>query len=297
MPARRFPAPEPLDLSATIGLLGMKASGQPAATATEAWRMSHTPLGPGTVRLTRDGHDIDAEAWGPGAEWLLERAPDLVGVGDDPDAFDPPPGLVRELHRRARGLRMGRTGLVVEAMVPAVFGQKVTTKEAGRSFRRLIARHGSPAPGPRRWQMVPPPETLATMDYTEFHRLGVERKRAAIIIEVGRRARRLEAATEMALDQAEDRLTAVRGIGVWTAGHVRGIALGDPDAVPVGDYHLPNTVAWGLAGEPRASDERMLELLEPYRGHRRRVVTLLKRGGVSAPEYGPRTALRSFERH
>jgi 3-methyladenine DNA glycosylase/8-oxoguanine DNA glycosylase len=297
MPARRFPAPDPLDLRATIGVLGMKASGQPAATATEAWRMSHTPDGPGTVRLVRDGDQIEAEAWGRGADWLLEHAADLVGVDDDPDAFDPPPGLVRELHRRARGLRMGRTGLVVEAMVPAVFGQKVTTKEAGRSFRRLIARHGLPAPGPRRWQMVPSPETLAGLDYTDFHRLGVERKRAAIITEVARRARRLEAATEMPLADAERRLTAVSGIGVWTAGHVRGIALGDPDAVPVGDYHLPNTVAWSLAGEPRATDERMLELLEPYRGHRRRVITLLKRAGVAAPKYGPRTALRSFERH
>ena len=76
-----------------------------------------------------------------------------------------------------------------------------------------------------------------------------------------------------------------------TSGHVMGVAWGDRDAVPVGDFHLPNTVAWTLAGEPRADDDRMLELLEPYRPHRRRVVTLLKRSGASAPKYGPKTGV------
>lgn len=259
--------------------------------------MSHTPDGPGTVRLLRNGDSIDAEAWGPGADWMLDHAPDVVGVADDPDSFDPPPGLVRELHRRARGLRFGRTSRVVEAMVPTVLGQKVTTKEAGTSFRRLISLLGVPAPGPRQWQMAPSAERIAALDYADLHGLGIERRRAGIIIEVARRAKRLEAAAGMTSEDAERRLTAIRGVGVWTASHVRGIALGDPDAVPVGDYHIPNTVAWGLAGEPRATDERMLELLEPYRGHRRRVITLLKRGGVSAPKYGPRIAIRSFERH
>ncbi|MDP9388413.1 MAG: DNA-3-methyladenine glycosylase 2 family protein, partial [Actinomycetota bacterium] len=89
---------------------------------------------------------------------------------------------------------------------------------------------------------------------------------------------------------------ALPGVGPWSAAKVGLVALGDADAVCVGDYHLPNQVAWALAGEPRAGDDRMLELLEPYRGHRGRVTRLLVAGGVRAPRYGPRSTVRSFSR-
>jgi 3-methyladenine DNA glycosylase/8-oxoguanine DNA glycosylase len=88
----------------------------------------------------------------------------------------------------------------------------------------------------------------------------------------------------------------VEGVGPWTAALVAGEALGDPDAVPLGDYHLPHTVAWALAGEPRASDERMLDLLEPYRGQRDRVVRLLLAAGAHAPRFGPRRAIEPIAR-
>lgn len=98
-------------------------------------------------------------------------------------------------------------------------------------------------------------------------------------------------------EAAETRLRAVRGIGPWSAALVIAEVLGDADAVPVGDYHLPDTVAWALAGEDRGTDRRMLELLEPYRPHRRRVTLMLKKAGISAPKYGPKTPVRSFESH
>src|SRR5207247_7586161 len=68
--------------------------------------------------------------------------------------------------------------------------------------------------------------------------------------------------------------------------------LGDSDAVSLGDYHLPHQVAWALAGEPRGTEARMLELLAPYRGHRARVIRLLTLGGIQAPRFGPRMRLR-----
>ena len=76
----------------------------------------------------------------------------------------------------------------------------------------------------------------------------------------------------------------------WACGR-----FGDPDAVSVGDFHLPNLVAWALAGEPRGTDDRMLELLEPYRGQRGRVIRLLELGGFGAPRYGPRLAPRRID--
>ena len=84
------------------------------------------------------------------------------------------------------------------------------------------------------------------------------------------------------------RLRAIPGIGPWTAAEVGMRAFGDPDAVSVGDFHLPNMVAWALAGEPRGTDERMLELLEPYRGQRGRVLRLLELSGVGPPRRAPR---------
>jgi 3-methyladenine DNA glycosylase/8-oxoguanine DNA glycosylase len=56
---------------------------------------------------------------------------------------------------------------------------------------------------------------------------------------------------------------------------VMGFALGDPDAVPVGDLHLLSQLARALVGETRADDTRMLALLEPHRGQRFRLMRLL----------------------
>ncbi len=113
-------------------------------------------------------------------------------------------------------------------------------------------------------------------------------------MEVARRSKRLEEALTMALPDAYRRIQAIRGVGPWSAAWVGLQALGDADAVLVGDFHIPNTVAWALTGEPRGDDDRMLELLEPFRPHRGRVVRLLKAAGIKAPKYGPRQAIREI---
>jgi 3-methyladenine DNA glycosylase/8-oxoguanine DNA glycosylase len=174
-------------------------------------------------------------------------------------------------------------------LLPTIIGQRVTTDEAGKSYRRLTARFGFPAPGDLGLVVPPPAETIANMTYEELHPFGIERSRAQIAIEVARRATRLEEIVGMNRSDAARRLAAVRGIGPWTIGQVMGSAWGDRDAVPRGDFHLPNTVAWLLAGESRASDERMEELLEPHRPYRRRALILAKLSGVHAPRYGPRS--------
>jgi 3-methyladenine DNA glycosylase/8-oxoguanine DNA glycosylase len=274
----------------------MKASGHPPMTETRAVWAGHTPDGPAAVALSKHADVLEARATGPGALWLIGQVPGLVGTGDDPSSFDPPAGLVRDLHRRAPGLRIGRTGRVLEALVPAILGQKVTSAAAVRSYRALARRHGVTVPGTE-IRLAPRPEVLAGLPEWEYHSAGVERKRAVIIIEVARRAKRLEAIVGMDRDAAYARLAAMRGIGPWTAAHVMGIAWGDADAVPLGDYHLPNTVSWALAGEDRADDVRMLELLAPFAGHRRRAVLLVKGAGIKAPRYGPKSAVRTFEHH
>ena len=68
--------------------------------------------------------------------------------------------------------------------------------------------------------------------------------------------------------------------GPWTAAIAVARSYGWADAVPLGDYHLPHAVAWALAGQARGSDERMVSLLEPFRGHRWRVLQLIGAAGI-----------------
>lgn len=280
-----------LDLRAT---LGTRVTGEPGGNYQEAWRSVRTPEGPSTTRIRVAGSEVAAEAWGPGSTWSLERVPALLGLDDDRSSFVAHHDIVDRLARRFHGLRIGRTGLIWHSLPIVILEQKVTTLEATRSWRSLVRAYGEDAPGPTQWRLGPTPEALSRLAYHDFHPHGVERKRAQILIESARRANRLEEAATMSIPQAYERLTAIRGIGIWTASLVLGQALGDPDAIPIGDYHVKNTVSWALAGEPRGTDERMIELLEPYRGHRQRVVRLLHLGGIGAPKYGPRTQPRDI---
>jgi 3-methyladenine DNA glycosylase/8-oxoguanine DNA glycosylase len=263
----------------------------------EVWRTTRTPGGPATVRLVRVREGVRAQAWGPGAREALERAPDMTGARDDPTAFRPDHPLLRRLAARLAAIRMPRAGNVFEALLPAVTEQKVTGLEAQRAYRRIVRTWGEPGPGPAPDGMLvaPSPEVLARLPYHAFHPLGLERRRAELVIRIARLAPRLAEAEQMSVADAERRLRAVVGIGPWTAAEVRRVALGDPDAVSVGDYHVPSLVCWALAGEPRGTDARMLELLEPYRGQRGRVQLLLERSGLAPPRYGPRLAPRAIE--
>jgi len=259
------------------------------------WRATRTPDGPGTERVaaTRDG--ITIYAWGPGASWLLEAAPALLGLDDDPSRFEPKHAIVRDLHRRHPGLRIGRTSAVMEALVPSIIEQKVTGKEAFRSYAGLVRRYGEPAPGPAGLLLAPSPERLAGIPSYDLHPLGIERRRAETLHRACAAADKMEETIAMSTPDAHRRLRVIPGVGVWTAAEVARVALGDPDAVSVGDYHLKHLVAWVLAGEPRATDERMLELLEPYRGQRARVVRLIEASGLGAPRYGPRRPIRRIK--
>jgi 3-methyladenine DNA glycosylase/8-oxoguanine DNA glycosylase len=260
--------------------------------ARGCWRATRTPDGPATTYLAVGAARVDAEAWGPGADWALEHLPDLLGAHDEThDAFDPPPGLVRDL-LRTTSVRIGRSLAIAEVLVPTVLEQRVTGAGARRSWRWLIRTLGEPAPGPLADLRLPPsPAALAAMPSWRFHRGGVERKRADTIIAAMQRAARLEETASMPLPDAHRRLHAFPGIGVWSANEIALRALGDPDAVSVGDFHLKNLVSYALAGEPRGTDERMLELLEPFRGHRARAVRVIESAGVGAPRYGPKVAV------
>lgn len=288
-----FALPFPLDLELTLGPL-RRGAGDPTVRfhAGQVWRASRTPEGPALIHLAVESDRLLAGAWGAGAGWLIDRVPLMVGFDDEPAAFRPGNALLAHLHRRHAGLRLGGTGLVFEALLPTILEQKVPGVEAWASYSRLVRALGEPAPGTAGLFLQPSPDRLKATPYWAVHRFGIERHRFAVIQSVAAVAARLEATVSLPPTRARSLLMSLPGIGPWSAAEVSAVAYGDRDAVSVGDYHLPHQVAWALAGEARASDARMLELLEPYRGQRARVVRLLALGGVQAPRFGPRMRLR-----
>lgn len=267
----------------------------------EFWRATLTPEGPGTLHLrwsstTGDPSSFEAEGFGPGGEWLCERAGDYAGMSDPGYRFGPTAHPVILEAQRSLDLRISRGHCLYHTLLPTVLGQRVTAVEAHRSWRRLCVAYGRPAPGPGTLLLPPEPNVLVREPYWRLHPLGIDRQRAEALREVARNASRIFALDDANPAQAESFLCRIPGIGPWTIGASLGHALGDLDAVAVGDYHLKNTVAWALAGEPRASDERMLELLEPYRGQRGRVIALLGTRGFHAPRFGPRQRILPMER-
>jgi 3-methyladenine DNA glycosylase/8-oxoguanine DNA glycosylase len=234
--------------------------------------------------------EVEAEAWGPGADWLLEQLPALLGGGDDPAAFTPRHRLVAATQHRRPGLRLTRTGLVLESLIPSILEQKVTTDEAYRAWRLLVRQHGEPAPGPDpRMYVMPAPRTWALIPSWEWHRAGVDNKRASTILRAVRVARRLEEAATMADPvQAAARLELIPGIGPWTSAETIQRSNGAPDAVTTGDLHLPGIVGYALVGDRDTDDAAMLELLAPYAGQRHRAARLILLSGRTPPRRKPK---------
>ncbi|KQN41210.1 DNA-3-methyladenine glycosylase [Frigoribacterium sp. Leaf44] len=294
----------PLDVRAVLRPLG-RGSGDPTfrVVGGSVWRGVRTPLGEATlcVTPTRASSAVGASAWGPGAEWAIENVPELLGRGDDWSGLDVSANpFLADARRRLPGLRLTRTNQVLQMLVPAVLEQKVTSVEAWRAWRELVRRHGTPAPGPAPEGLVVPPDAQGwrRIPSWEWHRAGVGPQRSATVMRVCAVAPALERTLAVGRggDEVSTRLRSIPGVGVWTAAETTQRAHGDPDSPSVGDYHLPAVVGWALIGRP-VDDDGMLELLEPWRGHRERVMRLITGSGFSKPRFGPRMTIQDHRSH
>jgi 3-methyladenine DNA glycosylase/8-oxoguanine DNA glycosylase len=269
----------------------LRGAGRLRFAGDGVWQVTRTPDGPATVLIeprTDAAEPVTVRVWGPGGDRALAQVPDLLGFDDRAEGFAPVHPLVREQHRRNPGLRLGRTRSIAEVLLPTIVEQKVPTTDAMRSWRAIRRAFAERAPGPADLILPPDPVRLAALAYHDLHRFGIERKRADPFLAACRAADRLERLAGRTSEQLSLGLRQLRGLGPWTASVVARHVIGDADTVVVGDYGLPSLIAWNLAGERRADDDRMLELLEPERPHRARAVALLMTGARTPPRHGPR---------
>lgn len=269
--------------------------------ATGIWRTLRTPEGAATLHLAPHQHGVEAIAWGPGAEWAIAGVPESLGDRDDASGFDVSNNafLAAAQHRNS-GLRLLRTRQVFESLSSAVFEQKVTGKEARQSWRALVLKYGERAPGPapQHMRVFPSPEVWKRVPSWEWHKAGVGPQRSDTMMRAAVVAASLERTLDLGFGgpAVEKALRSIPGVGVWTAAETMQRAHGDPDSPSVGDYHLPSLVGWALIGKP-VDDDGMLELLEPWRGHRQRVMRLIESSGFAKPRFGPRMTVQDHRGH
>jgi len=292
---------QPVHLFRTVGVL-MRGPKDPTMLidGSTLWRAARTPEGIATLALRQTNEGIHATAWGSGAEWALTQLPRLCGADDDATGFDiSAHPILADVARRTASARLTRTDLVFDALASAAIEQKVTSYQAFGAWRVLMSRFGERAPGPTPRPMFAPPtvEGWRSIPSWAWHRAGVEPPQSRTIVRAAERGHRIAGAV-LAAETGADRdrvLTSLPGIGAWTAAETRIRALGDPDAVSVGDYHLAHQVGFALTGS-RVDDDGMLELLAPWAGHRQRVIRLVLASGIVEPRRGPRLAPEDHRR-
>ena len=250
------------------------------------WWTTQTPEGIATVAFRQVDDGFRADGWGPGMDWAFTQFPALLGADDNPEEFRRGHPVVAALMERVDGARVGRTDRWYEALTTATIGQRVVKTDAASSRLKLAERYGEPAAvGPS--AAFPTPTALLALRDHDFHRSGVERSRARVLRIAAKYHERIERLGAVAPARAAEWLEKLPGVGPWTAALTTSVAGGDADAVPVGDLHLPRLVTFALTGE-EGDDERMLEVLEPFAGHRHRVVRLAKIAGAAPPHRAPR---------
>ncbi len=196
MPTLRIPLQRPFDLGGVLGSL-YRGAGDPTMrlARTRMARAGWMASGASTLLVTLEADGASAEAWGPGADEALARLPALLGLDDDDRGFDPAlhPAVAALARRHPGGARIGRTGSVFEALLPAVLEQRITGTEAFRGYRRLIRALGVAAPGPLGLWMPPRAADVMALASWTFPGLGIEPRRGSLLRRLAREAASLEA--------------------------------------------------------------------------------------------------------
>lgn len=266
-----------IDIRQTLGPLAMLAADPTVRLRANSFdRATTTPEGSGVISVRWQPGDstVSVQAAGDGGDWLLQRAPELLGLSDDVSSFQPTDPVVKGLWARFRGDRIPRTSTLWHDIAWTVVQQRVHRRDAARQWRRLVSGLGVSIPGVDHLKAPPEPDSIAKRHYSEFRQFGIDSRRSQALINAAQVASQIQSLVDRPIEEARPALRSIPGIGQWTVGCVSAFTWGDPDTVIVGDSGIPSLIASVLAGELRATDDRMLELLEPYRPNRYRILKL-----------------------
>jgi AraC family transcriptional regulator of adaptative response / DNA-3-methyladenine glycosylase II len=150
--------------------------------------------------------------------------------------------------------------------VRAVLGQQVSVA-AGRTFAaRLVERVGITIRGGTNGltHLFPDPATLVA---APLESIGITRSRAATLRALSRAVLERRIDFGAAPEEVVAALTAVPGIGAWTAQYVALRALGEPDAMPAGDLVLRRAAAAGQRPLSTRELEHRARAWRPWRGY------------------------------
>jgi 3-methyladenine DNA glycosylase/8-oxoguanine DNA glycosylase len=233
------------------------------------------------VEICRDGDALVVRAFGKHAGELLAET--VAGLEQDDRYFHfgiEDRGILR-LHSLLPGLRLLRVPWIYDMTCSAILQQRIRTVDAMRDWRRITQRYGSL--GPMGLRAFPEASVLAQAPRFALERMGIDARRSSALLRFANELRFVRFHAGMDFGALRQTLLRVCGIGPWTTETVMGYGAGDVDATITGDLHLPHLVCYALAGEREGSDERMVELLEPFRGHRFRVIRLLYASQLTVP--------------
>ena len=159
--------------------------------------------------------------------------------------------------------RRGRPADAYGALLRAIVGQQLSTKAARTIYGRLTELFGGHAPTPRQ---------LLETDPDELRTVGLSRAKAAYLRDLAEHVERgeleLDRLADLPDDEVTEQLTAVKGLGQWTADMFLIFHLRRPDVLPVGDLGIRRAVqfAYGLGDLPDAAE--LERIAEPWRPHR-----------------------------
>ena len=306
-----------VDVAANIAPLVRGAGDPTAATVNGVSWLSFRPAttGPVTIAITHpisrvQPVEIRYHVWAHGddaaIEAIVQRMPVLLGVDEQSlagwAAFDELlarteqllPQRVVSARRRNPGMRFMATGQLVDELLTVVLEQKVTQQQARATWSWLAKTFGEPSPaGEPAPKTAPKPETVLDIPSWQWHAGWVQPFLARTLKTVASRASALNRLEGQPLEVIDRGLNSLPGIGPWTVAETLQRTHGAADLVAVGDYHLAHHVGEALTGH-RTDDAGMLELLEPWAGHRQRIVKLIYASGIRFSRFGPRLAATDF---
>ena len=288
-----------------------------AATVNGVSWLSFHPVttGPVTIAIVHPRSavqpaEIRYHVWAHGdrsaIEYVVQRMPVLLGVDEQSldgwaqfdELLDQTahllPERVVEARRRNPGMRFMATGQLVDELLTVVLEQKVTQQQARATWGWLANTYGDPSPGGEPVsKTAPKPQTVLGIASWQWHAGWVQPFMARTLKTVASRASALRRLALQPVDRISTGLNSMPGIGPCTVAETLQRTHGAADYVSVGDFHVAHHVGEALTGR-RTDDDGMLELLEPWVGHRQRVVRLIYASGIRFSRFGPRMAATDF---